>query len=110
MKYRVIIIKIGKKILGQLENYRRNAPFFRETRELVCRVIEEKYDNIAELNINSVKSVLDYLDIKKDIYRLSELKINDDKINEPDEWGIAVSKAFAGVTEYWNAPGGIGFL
>lgn len=95
-----------KKMLGQLENYRKTAPFFHETRELVCEVIEKKYDNIAELNINSVKCVLDYLHIKQDIYRLSELNIEDNKINEPDEWGIAVSKAFANVTEYWNAPGG----
>lgn len=95
-----------KKILGQIGNYKKNAPFYHEIKEIISEVIEKKYDNIADLNISSVNKVLDYLDIKKDTYRLSELEIKDEKVEEPDEWGIIVAKTFDGVTEYWNAPGG----
>ena len=82
------------------------APFYHQVREIVEGVIEKKYANIADLNINSVQSVLNYLGIQQNMYRLSELEVNGEQVKEPDEWGIIVAKSFKNVDEYWNAPGG----
>lgn len=95
-----------KKILGQIASYKKTAPFYHQVREIVEGVIEKKYANIADLNVNSVQSVLNYLGIQQNMYRLSELEVNGEQVKEPDEWGIIVAKSFKNVDEYWNAPGG----
>ena len=94
-----------RKILSQIEHYKKKAPYYYHAVDLLKNIFSEKYSTIVELNNASLHSVCDYLSIKKDIRIFSEMGLSIDPVLESDEWALNISKAM-NVGEYWNPPGG----
>lgn len=98
-----------RKILAQLEHYKRKAPYYSIVINLIKESIHFKTDSIVELDINILKAVCNYLNINfcYKVFSTSDIKTN--KVNAPDEWALEISKAL-GATEYYNPPGGEEFF
>ncbi len=97
------------RIIRQIEHYKFKAPYYKETRMLVENVLSIDTDNIAKLNKYALKVTCDYIGINFQGKLLSEMNLEIDKVNAPDEWALNVCKALKNVTEYWNPPGGMEF-
>jgi len=96
----------GKKILSQIEHYKKKAPYYRRVVDLLKEIFSKQYTTIVELNKDSLNAICDYLSIKKDICVFSEMGLTIDPISEPDEWALNISKA-RHANEYRNPHGGV---
>ena len=96
----------GKKILSQIEHYKKKAPYYRRVVDLLKEIFSKQYTTIVELNKDSLNAICDYLSIKKDIHVFSEMGLTIDPISEPDEWALNISKALH-ANEYRNPHGGV---
>lgn len=99
-----------EKILAQLQHYKKRAPYYFETVELLKSVFDNKFDDIVSLNKSALVAVSKYLEIEKPIKIFSNMNLSIDKINEPDEWALNICKALGNIDEYWNPPGGKSFF
>ena len=97
------------KIMAQLGFYKKKAPYYEQVISMLELLFQRKYESISELNIQSTKLVMDYLNINKEVHKLSEMDIDFSTVKEPDDWGVVVSKSFKDVDCYINAPGGKDF-
>lgn len=100
-----------KKILGQLSYYKRRAPYYEETMEVVQNVLgsEDAKLYISRLGIKSCLEVCKYLEInvKYDVFSKMDLEIG--HVGAPDEWALEITKAM-GYDTYVNPPGGMEFF
>ena len=96
----------GKKILAQIEHYKKKAPYYRRVVELLKEIFSKQYTTIVELNKDSINAVCEYLSIKKDVRVFSEMGLTIDPVSESDEWALNISKALH-ASEYRNPPGGM---
>ena len=94
-----------KQIIAKLDVYRKRAPYFDDVLQLVKLSLDGHCSNLADLNINSVMSVCEYLGIsfKHEIY--SKMGLDVPRECKGDEWALNITKAL-GYTTYINAPGG----
>lgn len=99
-----------KKIISQLQHYKKKAPYYLRVIHLLENLFNEKYSKISILNQKADELVCEYLDIKTPINVLSKMDLNYNVPRSSDEWGLNICKALTGVTEYWNAPGGKEFF
>lgn len=99
-----------KRIFNQLEHYKNKAPFYNETIKVVKKALDIQTNSIVKLNENILKVICEYLNIELRIDIFSEMNLEIDKANAPDEWALNICKAIGGVSEYWNPEGGIGFF
>lgn len=97
------------RILRQLEHYRRNAPYYQQTMEMVQQIFNSSWERLSDLNVCITRTVCERLGIDTPIYRMSEEGPEIDPPQEADEWGLNLCRAIPGITEYWNAPGGAAF-
>lgn len=96
-----------EKILLSLEAYKNSAPYYEETYELVRGCLSFPTASLSELNIHILEKVSEYLGYERNIKKLSDLNIPFADIQEPDDWGLQLSKA-CGADNYINASGGQG--
>lgn len=96
-----------QRILGQLNVYKKVAPFFFEVTSVVKKLFENEYNDIVSLNKDSLMLVCDYLNIQADIEIFSQMNLEIEKPDTPDEWPLNISKDIGNVKEYWNPPGGM---
>lgn len=94
------------KIISQLQHYKKRAPFFRPTIDLLQKIFINQFTGIADLNLYSIQAILDYFDIYTPVELFSAMKIAIDAPRAPDEWALNICKAVPNVTEYWNPAGG----
>ena len=66
-------------------------------------------DSIVKINYSTLKSVCEYLEIPFDCEIFSEMNLNIEQVNAPDEWALNITKAL-GYSEYWNPEGGLDFF
>ena len=99
-----------EKILAQLGHYKKSAPYYYKVINMLNGVFSKPYTSIVELNKDSLKAVCDFLEIKCTISVFSEMNLDLEKINAPDEWALNICKAIGGVDEYWNPKGGMAFF
>ena len=101
--------KWEEKLLGQLTAYKKRAPYYKDVIDMVKELFSKKYETISELSINSIKISCERigLELKDDIF--SQMNLEIDEVNEPDEWALYISKAI-GADTYINPPGGIEFF
>ena len=94
-----------KKILGQLQHYKKYARYFYETIRLVeeCLGIEEK--NISMFNTTILDKICEYLEIPFQYEFYSEMNLKIGPIENPGDWALRISEAL-GASEYVNPPGG----
>ena len=96
----------SQRIIGQLQHYRKIAPYFQETMELVEACLTGKHLSLSRLNTSSLCKVCAYLGIKFDYSIFSERSWELGSVEEPDDWALRMSQAL-GAEEYVNLPGGI---
>lgn len=103
--------KWREKILGQIEHYKKRAPFYENVRVwLQDALLLHEYKTISELNMAMDKAVCLYLGIKTPLECFSEMGLEVQPPQAPDEWALHICQALGNVDEYWNAPGGVEFF
>jgi WbqC-like protein family len=103
-------IEWKKKILSQIEHYKKKAPYFQEVKNILTNIFFYDYENIAELNILSLKAVCSYIGIETPMEIYSQMNLVIEQVNAPDEWALNICKAMNGFDVYVNLPGGINFF
>lgn len=99
-----------KRILSQIQHYKKIAPFYLSVLDILQDVFSFDYDTITSLNQYSLKKVCQYLNIQRDFPIFSEMGLSIEKPQMPDEWALNICKAMEDVEEYWNPPGGQSFF
>lgn len=99
-----------RKLLSQLEHYKKKSPFYKQTVEVVMESVSPEFEFVTDLNLNILKNVCNYLGIKYDIEVFSRLELEMEPVTSPDEWALNICKAMGGFDEYWNPPGGMEFF
>jgi len=97
--------KWRQKILGQVQHYKKRAPFFLKTHQLLedCLVNEET--SLVNLNTSILAKVCSHLNIKFKYELFSGMKLHLGNIEGPGDWALRISEAL-GASEYVNPPGG----
>ena len=98
------------KIISQLSDYKKRAPYYNETMEVVREALNIETDNITILNKHILEVVCKYLGFNPIIKIFSEMDLQIEEATAPDEWALNICKALGNVDEYWNPPGGIEFF
>jgi hypothetical protein len=94
------------KLLGQLEHYKKVAPFFLSTIEIVNQSIDIVTNSIVELNCNVLKIICDYLGIRFNYEVYSAMNLKHENPQHAGEWALHISSAL-GAKSYINPPGGV---
>lgn len=95
--------KFSDKLFQQISQAYKSAPHVEAVLELVKSIFEQQPSSISELAILSVKKVCDFVGLKRDFYRSSELAIAKDAGRA--ERLIEITKHFES-SEYVNAVNG----
>jgi len=103
-------IEWKRKILAQLQHYKKKAPYYTIVIELLQNIFSTDYFDIVNLDLNTLINVADYLGINTNIEVFSSMGLEIKKANAPDEWALNICKALGNAREYWNPPGGITFF
>lgn len=98
------------KILAQLQHYKKTAPYYFVTIELLNSIFQLDYGNIVELNEVSLCKVCDYLGINTPIEVFSKMNLDVHEASAPDEWALNICKVINNSDEYWNPIGGLDFF
>ncbi len=102
------IVNEGKwkaRILGQLQPYKKRAPYFVEIRNLVEDCLNFDCSLISYLNVYALNKICSYIDIKFNYSIFSEMSLELESIEKPGDWAFRISQAL-GANEYVNPPGG----
>ena len=99
-----------KKILDQLQIYKKKAPFYNDTIRAIQDVFANEYKNITFLNRDALIRICCYLGISSEIKVFSDTSLRIEEPTAADEWALNICKAMTGVSEYWNSPGGATFF
>jgi hypothetical protein len=94
------------KILGQLQHYRKKAPFFNTVIEIVNACFKETGDRLTELNVRCLDGVCAYLEIPFEYSIFSEMDLELGPVEGPGDWALRISEVL-GASEYINPPGGV---
>lgn len=98
------------KILAQVQHYKRIAPYYYRVRSLLGDLMSIRSNSIVEVNKSLLLGIGNYIGVNKEIQIYSQLDLNIETPNTPDEWALNICRAMEGVTEYWNPPGGVTFF
>lgn len=105
-----VLEKWEEKIFAQLTHYKRKAPYYKQTIELIKDIFTFKTESLSEFNKVSLIKTSNYLGIETKIINLNDLSLGYDKPNMPDEWALNICKALNNVTNYINPIGGTSFF
>jgi hypothetical protein len=97
------------RLLGQLQHYKSKAPFFDDVLDLVSSCLRDSNDSLSRLNVRSLASVCDYLDIPFRALVFSEMDLGLGPIEGPGDWALRIAESM-GASEYLNPPGGAGLF
>lgn len=64
----------NKKFLKLIESSYKKAPYYKELQPLIMDIMEFDEKNLSHFILNSIKKILEYLEIKKEIILSSEIK------------------------------------
>jgi len=92
-------------ILRQLEHYRKNAPFYAVTVEMIEDSLSRPAKTLTQLNKNTLEAVRDYLGIDCPISIFSEMDLSIGDVTRPGQWALRISQALD-AQEYINPVGG----
>lgn len=92
-------------ILRQLEHYRKKAPFFDDTFQLLERCLATDTDSLGKLSVQLLHDACKHLDIPFSYEFFSEMDLPIGSIEGPGDWALRISEAM-GAEEYVNPPGG----
>jgi WbqC-like protein family len=89
------------KILGQLSHYKKRAPFYSQTIELIGECLEYNEKSITRFNVKILSAIGEYLDLDFDYKFFSEMNTNLKKVENAGDWALNISKEME-VTQYIN--------
>lgn len=95
----------GDRIIGQLDHYRKRAPFFKETLQLVQACLAVKESSLSRLNVSILHRVCELLEIPFQYDYLSEMSLKLGPVDDPGDWALQISRSL-NASEYFNPPGG----
>lgn len=95
-----------KKIIGQLEIYKKRAPHYYTVMGLMKDILQFESDSMVDFNRHCLQQVCAYLEIKTEIQVFSELYLNLEEPRTPGEWALNICKCIPEIKEYWNPIGG----
>lgn len=98
------------KILAQLQHYKKIAPYYFKTVQLLKEIFSFEYEDIVSLNRTSLQMLCEYLGINREIEVFSKMNLDIKPADAPDEWALNICSAIEGADEYWNPPGGMSFF
>lgn len=98
------------RVTAQLQHYKKSAPYYRRTMLLINDILSDNYDSIVSLNSVSLQKICGHLGIDTDIKIFSEMNLQIEEANEPDDWALNICKSMNSVNEYWNPIGGREFF
>lgn len=98
------------KILAQLQHYKKIAPYYFKTVQLLKEIFSSEYEDIVSLNRTSLQMLCEYLGINREIEVFSKMNLDIKPADAPDEWALNICSAIEGADEYWNPPGGMSFF
>jgi hypothetical protein len=93
------------RILGQISHYRKHAPHYGQTLDLLCECLDAQDQTLAKLNERIFRLVCARLGIICQIHVASEISLPSEVGKSPEETAIAKCRAL-GATEYLNPAGG----
>lgn len=97
--------KWRQRILGQIQHYRKNAPYFRETYQLVEECLSAEARSFSRLNAAILEKVCFHLGIPFEYEYFSEMELKLEPVDGPGDWTLRISEVM-GAEEYVNPPGG----
>ncbi len=95
-----------EKIFAQLIHYKKKAPYYFTVHNILTRVLNNHFDFLVDLNKTSLFAVCEYLDINRNIEVFSEMSLNIQQPDAPDEWALNICNSIPNVSEYINPIGG----
>ena len=98
------------KMLAQLQHYKKKAPNYFVTIQLLEDIFSSNFEDIVSLNQLVLKKICLYLGMNKNIEIFSRMNLKIEEAKAPDEWALNICKSIGGATEYWNPPGGESFF
>jgi hypothetical protein len=93
------------RMLGQLNNYKKIAPYYRPVISFIKDCFAESFGTISELNIYFIEKTCHYIGIEIDTSVFSEMNLLLGDIQGPGDWALEIAKALK-ADEYVNLPGG----
>jgi hypothetical protein len=98
-----------QKLLRQLSHYRKKAPHFDGTMDLVTRSLADDDPNLSRLNTRILGDVCSHIGIRWNCSVFSEMNLPLGPVEGPGDWSLRICEAL-GATEYINPPGGEGLF
>ena len=98
-----------QKIFAQLKHYKKHAPYYECVIEVLETIFKDDFTSIVDLNYKSLKILCSYLDINTPLTIWSEMDLEIEPVNAPDEWALNISKVLK-AQSYYNPPGGRSFF
>lgn len=95
-----------EKLLGQLTHYKKKAPYYNETINVVKKGLSIDTDSITELNANILSEICKYLKIEFNYQISSKCDFDYSNVNDAGEWALRICEQL-GADEYINPSGGI---
>ena len=99
-----------EKLLSQLVHYKKKAPYYKQVLDVIIEGLSLPNDSIVDINKSTLTAICNYLGIDRKIEIFSEMDINIDLPQAPDEWALNICKSIGDVDEYWNPIGGMEFF
>lgn len=94
-----------KKILRQLEHYKKKAKYFNEAMQLLSCCFDSDETSITKFNAHCLKIICDHLQIPFKEEISSEMNFNYSNVTDAGEWALRISEQL-NATEYINPAGG----
>jgi hypothetical protein len=93
------------KLIGQLQHYKKKAPFFTEVTDMVATCLDDSDESLSRLNVRTQEIVCTYLGIPFRYAFFSEMDLKLGPVEGPGDWALRIAEAL-GASEYINPPGG----
>ena len=93
------------ELRGKLSIYKKKAPFYTETMEIVEWCLSEEEKNLSKFLGATLLKTAEVLEIKTKIIFIDDLDLKVDEIEHPGQWAVEISKALDAST-YINLPAG----
>ena len=94
-----------RRILRQIEHYKRGTPYFQEVERLIGAAFSVASDRLVDVNVAGLSAVCDYLGLAFNYDLCSELDLEFAEVSHAGSWALAIAQQL-GATEYLNPPGG----
>lgn len=106
---RDVLVQEGRqwrdRLCGQLVHYKKRAPYYEATADLVRECLDNYELSLARLNTAILDKVCRFLQIPFRYEFFSDMKLDLGPIEGPGDWALRISEAL-GASEYINRPGG----